>query len=411
MTVLMGILLFTSVAAYMVGRQPGWDFSTVIYTIYIAILLYILFRGFRNYSDVNKIETGSINLSRLSLVENVTTFLGILVIIVYAYILSQILPMLIMGTIAVQEYKNEGGAADVWETMVPHSLITIGNFVAPLGYFFLSLHFYYLVKRNFKKAIKYFLLSFCLVLNGLVALSRSVSAQYIILYVTVLFFLLPLLSKKMKKGVAIVAIVMLGAIVVGLGVISDSRFSDYYTKDSKNEAILDETEQTTLFSALDYFAQWEENAPIILERHKFEYNSWGLYNCSGLALMIQKKLYGGEKINNERLAKYDRILGEQKSRFHGIVARLVYDFGFLGTILFIILYSNMIFRLGPQKGTVTFKTLVSLTLLLPPCVVFWAGNEFISLNLDLAIIYSLIIYKFVSKSPKQKKLMENITTS
>ena len=403
----MGLLLFTSVAAFLVGRQHGWDISTVICTLYIAILLIILFRGFRNYSDIDKIETGNVNHSRLALVENVTTVLGILVIVVYVYILSRIFPMLMVGTIAVQDYKNEGGAAEVWESMVPHILITIGNFVAPLGYFFLSLHFYYLVKKKFKKAIKYIILSLCLVLNGLVALSRSVSAQYIILYVTILFFLMPLLSYRIKKRVSITALVMLGAIVLGLSVISDSRFSDYYTKHSKNKAILDETEQPTLFSAFDYFAQWEENAPIILEKHKFEYNSWGLFNCSGLAVMMQKKIYGAKKINDERSIKIDRILGEQKSRFHGIVARLVYDFGFFGTILFVFLYSRIIFRLGPKKRTISFKTLVSLTLVLPPCVVFWAGNEFSSLNLDLAIIYTFFIYKFVLIPSGRSVSLEN----
>ena len=352
MTVLMGLLLFTSVAAYLVGRQPDWEFSTVLYTLFNAILLYVLFRGFRKYCDVNVVETGNINLSRLALVETVTTVFGIIVILVYAYILMRIFPMLMMGTIAVQDYKNEGGAAEIWETMVPHILITFGNFVAPFGYFFLSLHFYYLVKRNFRKAIKYVLLSSCLVLNGLVALSRSVASQYVLLYVTILFFLMPLLSKKIKVGVSIVAIVILGAIVLGLGVISDSRFSDYYTKESKNEAILDETEQSTLFSLFDYFAQWEENAPIILENHKFEYNSWGMYGCGGLAVLIQKKLYGGERINKERSAREDRILGMQKARFHGIIARLVYDFGFFGTFLFILLYSSIIYRLGPKRGIV-----------------------------------------------------------
>ncbi len=405
MTVLMGLLLFTSVAAFLVGRQPGWEFSTIVYTLFNTILLYILFRGFRNYSDVEGIETGNINYSRLALVENVTTILGVIVIVVYAYILMRIFPMLMVGTIAVQDYKNEGGAAEVWATLVPHILITFGNFVAPFGYFFLSLHFYYLVKRNFGKAIKYVLLSSCLVLNGLVALSRSVAAQYVLLYVTILFFLMPLLSKRLKKGVSIVALVLLGTIVLGLSVISDSRFSDYYTKESKNEAILDETEQSTLFSALDYFAQWEENAPIILEKHKFEYNSWGMYNCGGLAVLIQKKLQGGGQVNDERIAKEDRILGEQKSKFHGIVARLVYDFGFLGTIFFILIYSSIIFKLGPRKGTISFKTLITLTLTLPPCVVFWAGNELGSLNLQLAIIYSFIIYRYVKiTSIKSEKI-------
>lgn len=399
----MGILLFSSVAAYFVGRQHDFEFGTILLTLYTAVLLFILFRGFRNYSDITSCSFSGINRSKLDLVEKVTSIMGIIVLIVYIYILTQIFSQLLLGAITVQEHKNEGGAAATWDAMVPHIFITLGNFIAPLGYFFLSLHFYYLVKRDVKKAVKYFILSLCLVLNGLIALSRSVSVQYVLLYATILFCILPLLNKKLKKSVFTIALVLLGVIVFGLGVISNTRFSDYYTREfTEKKAILDETKQPTLFSTLDYFAQWEEDGLIIMKRHKPEYNSWGLYNCSGLAIQIQQKLYGAQQVNDARDLKYNAILKEQRSCFHGIVARLVYDFGFVGTILFIILYSNIIFKLGPKRGVLSFKSLLSLTIVLPACVVFWAGNEFSSLNLDLAIIYSYIIYKFVALPVRNK---------
>ncbi len=401
-SILMGILLFSSVAAYFVGRQHSFDFTTLLLVAYTAVLLWILFRGFRSYSNLTTCSYSGINKSRLDTVEKVTTVFGVIVLIVYVYILTQIFSQLLLGAITVQEHKNEGGAAAVWDAMVPHIFITLGNFIAPLGYFFLSLHFYYLVKRDIKKAIKFFILSLCLVLNGLIALSRSVSVQYVILYATILFCVLPLLTTKLKKRVFVIALVLLGLIVFGLGVISNTRFSDYYTREfTEKKAILDETKQPTLFSVLDYFAQWEEDGLIIMKRHKPEYNSWGLYNCSGLAVQIQQKLYGAEKVNNERNKKYDAILKEQRSCFHGLISRLVYDFGFIGTILFILLYSQIIYKLGPRKGVLSFKSLMSLTIVLPACVVFWAGNEFSSLNLDLAIIYSFTIYKYVAFPQKK----------
>ncbi len=401
-SVLMGILLFSSVATYFVGRQHGFDFTTLILVSYTAILLWILFRGFRSYSNLTTCTLIGINRKRLDTVEKVTTFFGIIVLIIYVYILTQIFSQLLSGAITVQEHKNEGGAAAVWDAMLPHIFITIGNFVAPLGYFFLALHFYYLIKKDIKKAIKFFLLSLCLVLNGLIALSRSVTVQYVLLYATILFFVFPLLNGKTKKNVFVFAFVLLGILVYGLGIISNSRFSDYYNREfTEKKAILDETEQPTLFSTFDYFAQWEEDGLIIMKRHKPEYNSWGMFNCSGLAVQIQQVLYGANKVNVERNIKYNAILKEQRSAFHGIISRLIYDFGFLGTIIFILLYSNIIFKLGPKKGVLSFKSLLALTLVLPPCVVFWAGNEFSSLNLDLAIIYSYVIYKYIASSPKK----------
>lgn len=411
-SVLMGLLLFSSVAAYFVGRQPDFELDTIFLTLYTAILLLILFRSFRTYSNISSCSFSGISRERLDVVEKVTSILGIIVIIVYVFILTQIFSQLLLGAITVQEHKNEGGAAAVWDAMVPHIFITLGNFIAPLGYFFLSLHFYYLVKRDMKKAIKFFILSLCLVLNGLIALSRSVSVQYILLYASILFCLMPILNKKLKKRVFTIAIVLLGAIVFGLGVISNSRFSDYYFREStEKKAILDETQQPTLFSLLDYFAQWEEDGLIIMKWHKPEYNSWGLYNCSGLAVQIQQKIYGADNVNKARDAKYNAILKEQRSSFHGIIARLIYDFGFIGTIIFILLYAKIIYKLAPRNGNLSFKSLLALTIVLPPCVVFWAGNEFSSLNLDLAIIYSFIIYKFVATPARKRQVIQPQSTT
>lgn len=403
----MGILLFSSVAAYFVGRQHSFDYTTLLLVAYTAVLLWILFRGFRSYCNLTTCSFSGINRSRLDTVEKVTTVFGIIVLIVYVYILTQIFSQLLLGVITVQEHKNEGGAAAVWDAMVPHIFITLGNFIAPLGYFFLSLHFYYLVKRDMKKAIKFFILSLCLVLNGLIALSRSVSVQYVLLYGTIFFCVLPLLNKGIKKRVIIVALFLLSTIILGLGVISTSRFSDYYTREfTEKKAILDESEQPTLFSVLDYFAQWEEDGLIIMKRHKPEYNSWGMFNCSGLVVLIQQKIYGADKVNKARDIKYNSILREQRSAFHGIISRLIYDFGFIGTIIFIILYAKIIYILGPRKGVLSFKSLMSLTIVLPACIVFWAGNEFSSLNLDLAIIYSFIIYKYVASHPKKNVIFD-----
>lgn len=410
-SVLMGLLLFSSVAAYFVGRQHDFEWDTLLLTLYTAILLVILFSGFRSYSGLKTISLSGINKRRLNIVESVTSVFGVVVLVVYVYILSRIFSQLLLGAITVQEHKNEGGAAAVWDAMVPHIFITLGNFIAPLGYFFLSLHFFYLVQGKIKRAIKYFVLSLCLVLNGLIALSRSVSVQFILLYATILFCMLPLLGKKLKRRVFMISLILLGAIVLGLGVISGSRFSTYYTREfTEKKAILDETKQPVLFSLLDYFAQWEEDGLIIMKRHKPEYNSWGLYNCSGLAVQIQQKIYGAEKVNKARDVKYHAILKEQNSCFHGIVARLVYDFGFLGTVLFIIIYSVIIHKLGPRRRVLSFKSLMSLTIVLPACVVFWAGNEFSSLNLDLAIIYSFIIYLYVATYKRRKKKVNNNVT-
>lgn len=399
---LFALLVFTSIAAYMVGRQPTGDILTHLCTLYCAVLLYILFNSFKGYSRISSISFGDISQSRLRTIERITTILGIFALLLYAYILSKTFTELLLGTITVQEHKNEGGATEFWSTLVPHSFITLGNFVAPIGYVFLSLHFYYLIKNESWKSVKYLLLSLVIILNGLIALSRSATVQYILEYSVIFLFVAPLINKKTRKKIIVGGSIVGGVILLALTVITQTRFESYYTKLSQNKAIIDETKQPALFSALDYFAQWEENAPIIMKNYKMGDLSWGMYNSSGLAVHIQKMIQGGDVVNEAREKKYrGELLKEQASYFHGLPARLIYDFGYFGTVLFILLYAGLIRITGPKNGVLTFKSLIVLPVILPVCVVFWAGNTLASLALDMAIIYNIGIYYWIRRKPKK----------
>lgn len=401
---LFSLLIFTSVAAYLVGRQPTGDILTHLCTLYCAVLLYILFNSFKGYSKISSISFDDISQSRLTKVERVLTILGVFAILLYVYILSKTFTELLLGTMTVQEHKNEGGASEFWATLVPHYYITLGNFVAPLGYTFLSLHFYHLIKNEAGKSVKFLLLSLVNILNGLISLSRSATVEYVLVYLVIFLFVAPLLNRKVRKRIVLGASIVGGVILLALTVITQTRFDAYYTKQSQNEAVIDETKYSSLFSALDYFAQWEENAPIIMKNYKMGDLSWGMYNSSGLAVHIQKMIQGGEKVNEAREKKYrGELLKEQASYFHGLPARLIYDFGYFGTILFILLYAGLIRKTGPQNGVLSFKSLIVLPVILPVCVVFWAGNTLASLALDLAIIYDIGIYYWIRRKPKKYK--------
>lgn len=384
-------LLFSSLSAYLVGRQPSFSVNVTIYVVYTVALLSILFNSFKEYSDIRGINTLEIREDRLKFLEKFVTILGFAIFIVNVYILYNVISLLIVGNLTVQEHKNEGGAVELFSMYVPSYIISISNLLSPLGYFYLTLHFYYLIKSRIKKTALYFLLSLLITLSGLLALSRSSATQYVMVYLTIFVFISPLINKKIKKRITLMVCLFMLVIGVLFFMISDSRFSENYTKQSLNESILDPYNQPLLFSILDYFSQWQENGPIIMEMYKPEYCFWGLYNSSGLAVHIQKIIYGASEVNNERDNTFYRILGYQKSKFHGNIARLIYDFGFIGSFLFILLYVYIIRKLQPKKGVISFRTILYLPVILPFCVVFFAGNAFSSLSLNLAIIYTLVI--------------------
>lgn len=303
------------------------------------------------------------------------------------YILYHVFSSLSAGVMTVQEHKNEGGAGAFFATLVPHYLMTVSYLFSPLGYISFAIHFVNLVKGNVRSSIFFLLLSLSIVTSGLIALSRSITVQYLLVYIIVFFFLYPTIEKKVRKRIMLYSTIIVSLIIFLLFVVSDSRFSAYYTKKSLNEAFIDETENPTLFSTLDYFSEWEENAPIMISKHDISHTYYGLYNSFGIGAHIVPNVY------NSIQDELKRHLKDIATSFHGLIGRLIYDFGYIGTIIFILLYSKIIKRCKPRDGCVTVKTLFGLSALLPSCVVFFAGNALSSLNLDLGIIYCILFYK------------------
>lgn len=85
--VLFFLLLFSSLSAYMVGRQPLLNIDVTIYVVYTVILLSILFNSFSGYSDIQGISSFEIREDRLRLFEKFVAILGLIIIVINIYIL------------------------------------------------------------------------------------------------------------------------------------------------------------------------------------------------------------------------------------------------------------------------------------------------------------------------------------
>ncbi len=397
------VLIITSLCAYLVGRQIVYnDIDSFLYQLYTGVLLFILFRSFRGYANCSTIDVSTINYSKLIKLDKYLRPAAFFAIIVSVYVIYKIIPLLVLQEINVQEYKNEGGAADVINMYVPHIFITFSNIFSVIGYFFLSMHFFYLSKGNMKQALICLILSLSIILNRLVGLSRSSTVEYVITYSIMFIYFYPLFKHKIKaKYIIIVGVVL--AIFGGIfSTISESRFSGYYTKNSRNNAILDESENPTLFSLVDYMSQWVEVNNSVLERYSSDNLTYGAYGFSGLTSWFSKKIdpTGKSRIETER--KVDASLGELASSFCGLISLLTVDFGYIGTFIFIVLFSVIIRNLSPPKsGAINMKTVLWLPVLVNVTGMFWSGNNFIILSVELAIIYTFFWIFIISK----KKLL------
>lgn len=403
--ILFALLAITSGAAYLVGRQyDAFSTTSIIYASYTVLILVILFLSFRKYANLQGIDDSKINIVKLHEIERVLEVIGIITLLINLYILYRIFPLLAAEQINVQEYKNEGGAYDVIDQFVPHIFVTFSNLVSAVGYFFLPMHFYYLYKKQTKKSIFYLLLSLIVILSRMISLSRSSSVEFLIAYALMFLFVSPVLGKKVLRRVTIVVVSFSAIIVLALAVISESRFSGYYTKNSKQEAILDEQQSPVLFSTIDYFTQWEEWGEYVLHRFKPEYSAHGTHGFGGIYKTVEQKIVGPEVVK-ERQRKLELSRGEGASSFPGLVADLVVDFGFIGAFIFALLFSRLMNSAGPRKGFLPFNTLLYLPIILTVIGLFWAGNVFGSFSIEAGVLYNFIIYQYIKKRPVRKPSM------
>lgn len=396
-TILFCMMLATSLCAYLVGRQQFLDDGMAYLTsFYTALLLSILFLSFKGYAHPLKVELFDVNMQKLASVERILGYMALLAFLIDAFILSRIFPLLVAGAINVDEFKNDGGAMDIIDTLVPHIFVSFSNLFSAVGYFFLSLHFYYLVKGIRKKAIYTLILSSVIVLSRLIALSRSTTVEFLSIYILMLTYVFPLLANNTKKWLFICMLGSAFLMFASMNIISTSRFESYYPKYSKNEALLDEQEDPVIFSTIDYYAQWIESNDYALKRYSPENLMYGEHSFSSITTWFQKKIQGADVVLRRREILSKKALGDVSTGFPGLIARLVVDFGLLGTFIFVLLFSKIIKRCRPTYGVVNLKTLLILPIALNVISLFWAGNFFSSMALNIAIFFNILIYRKVS---------------
>lgn len=406
-TFLFSLLVFSTISAYLTGRLLDLPMTYILYEFYIGAMLFILFSSWNNYSNIKGYDFADINEQKLKKIERIIIWVNSFVFIVDIILFVAVFSLLVSGVIHVTEFKN-GGDSDlrqsVFAALIPPILTTLSFLLSPFGYFSLTLHFYYMIKKNAKKSILHLILSLTIFLVGVIGLSRSALVNYVIVYAIMFLFIVPLLSKQLFRKSILAILLFGGAIGYVFSTISEDRFGESFYIESKS--LIDEKENPELVSFLDYFSQWVYFGPKLMERYSGPSDlSWGLYNSSGLAVAIIQQAYGVENVNNALRKKYDKIIGETGSAFHGCVVRTIFDFGYLGTFVFILLNCYFTRKLGPKKNKIiSFKTLLSMPLLLPFSIGFFSGSSYSQLNINLAMIFMWLIYKF-SKSNKDEKVI------
>lgn len=366
----MGLLVvFEIFIAFIMGTIPPFDFVSLIGQLWIILILYILMKPYERYKIVELQDPkGSID-----------RFANIIIIM-------NLISLAIGGFVAYLTFKTFDNyslykgqhdlSQDFFQTL-PFStkFLTLSYILGSTYPICLSLHFYYLNKSKWMKAIICLIGSLSYPVRMLAYFSR---ASFLILgciYVAYTILVFPILSQKAKRVFTLLGGLFASAILLIFMIISINRFGEVGTS-IKNE-------DSALYSFADYASQWFGNSIEVLHSYKGPVGGelsdvfWDYWGFSG---------------GKDNTTVRSQLWPNHYWRFIGLPIVWLFDFGVLLTVIISVFYAVICHKLKPINHKMDFYSFISFGALIILPIASFSGSILEELVYHYTIIALLLIY-------------------
>lgn len=350
-----------------------------IFEVYLIVSLFTITIGLWSYRVS---EITNCHLIQRNYFYKLFLILLFLALIVNLYILSKSYGYMFLAEVTIEEYKNESLGNEYLNSVVARPIMIFSHAVSPLGYLALIFHFVYLVGGDKKRSFIFLLLSFNVVFYTLQAFSRAAIVQYVLIYIAMSLIMYGGLNNEMKRTIKRTMLISLTVLIFFFVTISIYRFGDegyYYVPHS---AFIT---NPILYSLVEYASQWFGNGLYILS----QYESVDLWYGKSFRPLVDRVFFpfvSDVSYSDYRIAS----LGVYASKFNGLVATVVYDFGFIGALFAFVIWLIGFLYAAPNQGRITLGKLMLFFYLFIPVLMFFSGNFFSYLHYNLAIVYSIL---------------------
>ena len=353
---------------------------------YTATILTLLLMSWSKFSPINRVEVPSeIKLKRLTYFLIAASVIPFITFIAVSF-------FVLMYVDDINTFKYAEGVSDTFYYNLPINirLFILSNYLYYLSYFLIPLHFYYLIKRNYKLSVTCFIFSLNIVLYGLTYFSRSVYVHYSLVYLSVLYILFNSLDTKirsiLKRYVLITTLIFVSYFIY----ITNVRF----LSDKDYSAIIPAgayVEDPVIFSYLDYISQWYRNGLIVLNSYNHETFGGQISLQSILSLLGQYNLISYSSA--EYMVLRQKLWPDNWYTFNGFVAYSVFDYGYELTFIFSLIFYYVVIKLRPINNSINIINLFLLVLLiqLPLMAIFYSQVG----GLVFPILYLIPIYFYL----------------
>ena len=312
------------------------DMLTVRDLLVTILILYLFVYGFKNYS----FNTFASNHKRknLTLIFQIVLIGSIFGVVLNAYLMYISLEIFLLESANINNYKNMGIAKDFLQSSNNEILSTLSLLLSSLGYFSLAFHFYFIIHKDRKRSFLSLIGSFNIFIPSLFSFARGGLVAYLFIYFFYWVYSHKSMDRIVGKKLKNTALILFSGVIFIFIYISYNRFSLYNS-----------LEHTALHSILSYYSQWIENGILLLGDYESDKSLLG----SSVRYFPNKilEIFGNSTapIQDLKMASW----GELSSSFVGLPAILVYDFGYVGAILFSLLFFLIVKACKPKMGEVS----------------------------------------------------------
>lgn len=367
-------------SGWLIGEKisiENWsDLFNLIFSIFVLSCFALSFCSCPAKSEFSISNIGFFKFSAI-----VLSILLIPALFINIYIIVGSLDYVLSGNVSITEFKNQGEAAKLIRSWINPNLVFYANFVSAVGLVSIFYHFYYLNSKKYFLAIFYFFLSLNLPLVGLHGLSRASIVHFILMYSCLYFYVYKALDRDVRRNFNILLFLLGSIILVAFFLITYYRFSDSTFYQISEDAVV---QNKVLHSILDYFSQWINNGITVLKAFSLSDLWFGKSSISIIDYALERL---GFQVQSYVELRSD-TLGVYGSRFNGLVATLVYDYSYIGVLVFLVAFFMMVKVVSSSGKYLNGYSLPFMGFLLSIPVLFFSNNYLSNEVFSLSGLYA-----------------------
>tara|TARA_B100001059_G_C17773431_1_gene549844 strand:- start:74 stop:1321 length:1248 start_codon:yes stop_codon:yes gene_type:complete len=383
-----GISVFT---AFLVAKQTNYQtFTTFFNILFVNLNIFLIIAPWRSFKFKRIFVKNNNKLLFFKKILYKFLFLNI--------ILNTAVFVLVLIFIPdVAKFKASSGYLDLYE-QIPYfaNVFRYIGTTQSLGYLAIPICFYHLGKFEVKKSIIALIYASSSLIFGFATYSRASIFTFTVVFIVYFFLVKHTLTLTIQKKFYS-AIKKVTFIVVSLFLIMTViRFSamDYYGDRIPEESII---KDPIVYSLVDYTSQGYSNGLNQLENYSEKKNLKGeqlLYNIYQILDFFG--IYDWSAVESQD--KIDKAYGYDGGAFKGYTGNLVFNFGYLLTLLISLIYFYFVRFKLKNKLEISIETMFVLILLLaiPVTSIFYVGFAILYFPL-FVLIFTNFLYLFKLK--------------